>query len=257
MKPIIGICANYSIDDRIGLKTGLGLIDQDWQLLANDYIISIERAGGIPLILPVTEDPQTCFRLLDMLDGVLFTGGSDIDPQCYGELPKYGLERINPKRDKHELALVSEVLHHTSLPILGICRGMQMLTVATGGSLYQDLRLERSEGFNHTIMDVPRNHVTHTVSIEENSLFHRIFSQREIGVNSFNHQAVKQVGEGFCATVTAPDGLIEGVERKGDRFIGAVQWHPEMMGVQDTVNFKLFSAFINTCTKGGDSDGDV
>lgn len=251
MKPIIGICANYSTNEKVGLDTGLGMLGQEWQLLANDYIVAIERAGGIPVILPLTEGMENTPKLLSVLDGILFTGGSDIDPQLYGESPKYGLQGINPKRDQHELALVKHVLHETNLPVLGICRGMQLLNVATGGSLYQDLRLERPDGINHTMLRAPKYHPTHRVTIEKDSLFYEIFGQEEIGVNSFNHQAVREVGKDFHVTMTAPDGLIEGVEQRGERFISAVQWHPEMMVEQHPMYLKLFKAFVKVCSGEG------
>jgi putative glutamine amidotransferase len=235
------------MDDNVGLKTGLGTIGQEWNLVANDYIIAIERAGGIPIILPITEYIENSLRILNMIDGILFTGGSDIDPQCYSANPRYGLQGINPKRDKHELSFVKQVLYKTNLPILGICRGMQLLTVATGGTLYQDLHLERSEGFMHNILDVPKYHPTHTVAIERGSLFHKIFSQEEIGVNSFHHQAVKRMGDRFHVTMVAQDGVIEGIEHNGNRFISAVQWHPEMMVEKHPIYLNLFTTFVEIC----------
>lgn len=108
MKPIIGICANYATDDKIGIITELGFPRQEWQLLANDYIKAIELAGGSPLIIPVVEDFENTERILPILDGILFSGGSDIDPSYYGELPQYGLRTVTPFRDSHEIALAKK-----------------------------------------------------------------------------------------------------------------------------------------------------
>lgn len=246
-KPVIGICTNYSTDEKVGFKTNLGMGGQEWQLLANDYIIAVEKAGGIPVILPITEEITTSIDSLTILDGILFTGGSDIDPVYYGENPNYGLQAVDIKRDKHEMDLINYVLTHTELPILGICRGLQLLTVATGGKLYQDIRLEKNNNLNHSIPKVMKNHTSHSVSIQENSLFHDVFKQTEIRVNSFHHQAVKELGEGFIATMNAPDGIIEGIEKEGTRFICAVQWHPETLVGNESIYLNLFKNFIEIC----------
>lgn len=245
MKPLIGICANYLSDDSVGLAVGIGARNQEWQLLADDYIMAIERAGGVPVILPITSDIETLNPLLEKLDGILFSGGSDIDPNLYGEYPKFGLGFIEPKRDLHELKLAQKVLMDMNIPVLGICRGMQLLTVATGGKLYQDLASQKPEGINHSVPKAIRHHAFHPVQIETGSLLNSIFQREELNVNSFHHQAVKELGEGFKVTMTAPDGIIEGMEWvEQNRFVIAVQWHPEMMeGQVDTIR-PIFHAFV-------------
>lgn len=247
MKPLIGICANYLSDDAIGMQAGIGAKHQEWQLLADDYIAAIERAGGIPVILPITENVETLTPLLQKLDGILFSGGSDIDPNSYGEFPRFGLGLIEPKRDAHEIQLAQKVLNETTLPVLGICRGIQLLTVATGGTLYQDLQSQRPEGINHSVPKAVRHHAFHTVKIERDSLLHNIYQADELGVNSFHHQAVKELGKGFKATMTAPDGIVEAVEWEGNRFVVAVQWHPEMMEGKMANIRPIFNAFVEEC----------
>lgn len=252
-RPLIGICANYSTDDKPGIITGLGLPGQEWQLLADDYVKCIERAGGIPIIIPITEDFSCTTETLGILDGLLFTGGSDIDPQFYNQLPKKGLGAIDPKRDEHEIALAKKVLFEMDMPVLGICRGIQILNVACGGTLYQDLALERPEGFNHTIIEAPKYYPTHKVKIKEQSKIHHIFKSDEIKVNSFNHQGINRLAEEFEATMVAEDGLIEGIEMKGSRFVIAVQWHPEMMVERYPEYMVIFEEFVKGCIiKGGD-----
>jgi putative glutamine amidotransferase len=250
MKPIIGICANYSSNDQHGSIEGLGLPKQEWQLLADDYILAIENAGGIPLIIPVTQNSESLIEIIDLLDGVLFTGGSDIDPQFYNELPKEGLSVIEPKRDAHELNLARKVLKDTDIPLLGICRGIQILNVVDGGTIYQDLKNEWISDMNHTVLKAPKYHPTHDVKILEDSRLSKIFDATDILVNSFNHQAVKTLGSSFEATMKAPDGLIEGIEMPGERFVVAVQWHPEMMIEKYPYYNKLFEAFVNECKTG-------
>ena len=248
VKPLIGICANYLSDDVVGVTAGIGAKNQEWQLLADDYIVAIERAGGVPVILPITEDLETLTPLLQKLDGVLFSGGSDIDPNYYGEYPKLGIGLIEPKRDLHEVKLAQKILYETTLPVLGICRGMQILTVATGGTLFQDLPSQNPNGINHSVPKAIRHHAFHPVSIERDSKFYEIYQSVELGVNSFHHQAIKELGKGFRATMTAPDGIIEGVEWESEnRFVMAVQWHPEMMeSVVSTIR-PLFDTFVDAC----------
>lgn len=247
MRPIIGICTNHSANENIGILTELGFAGQDWQLLAGDYIRAIERAGGVPVMIPIVEDPQTLEPILGRLDGILFSGGSDIDPQYYGELPRYGLGKINPVRDAQEVALAKKVLYEMNLPVLGICRGIQLLTVASGGTLYQDLKSQRPEGLNHTLNIAPKYHPTHPVDIQPGSRLYEIFGKERIGVNGFNHQAVKKLGKDFKATMLAPDGLIEGMELVGERFVIGLQWHPEMMIDKYPEYLLIFKAFVASC----------
>lgn len=249
LKPLIGICTNYSTEQSIGQATGLGLQEQEWHLLADDYISVIEKAGGIPVILPLTESNETRKQLLGKLDGILFTGGSDIDPQQYGELPRYGLGSIAPQRDQHEIELAKMALYETTLPILGVCRGMQLLNVVSGGTLYQDLKRDKPEGINHLILASPKYHPVHPVTMTPSSKFHQIFNAETIGVNSYHHQAIKEIGKGFEATMLAPDGIIEGIELEGERFVCAVQWHPEMMVDHMPEIAPLFTSFVNASAK--------
>ncbi len=246
-KPIIGICVNYSVDDSIGIKTKLGLGGQDWQIIASDYIRAVEMAGGCPVIIPIVQDIDTIWDFIKSLDGIIFTGGSDLNPKYYDEVPRYGLKDVNPVRDEHEIELCKRVLKETELPVLGICRGLQLLNVTLGGTLYQDLQYEREEGFNHKLLNFPKYYPSHKAYIEKGSKLHEIFEKEEIGVNSFNHQAIRTVGKGFIATMKAEDGLIEGIELEGDRFVVAVQWHPEMMIEKYESYVIYFKKFIQIC----------
>lgn len=251
MKPIIGICANHTPEDFPGVKSGLGLAGQDWQLLASDYVRAIERVGGCPVILPIVNELPSLLSVLNVLDGILFTGGSDIDPMYYGELPQYALGHINPVRDKHEIALCKHVLNKMRIPVLGICRGLQLLNVTAGGTLYQDLKEDNVGTFNHTLLNYPKYYPTHAVNIKDGSKLHRIFESTRIVTNGFNHQAVKDIAEGFLITMEAEDRVVEGIEYDGERFIVAVQWHPEMMLDRSDEFLILFRKFVEQCQKEG------
>lgn len=247
VKPIIGICSDFSEEDSIGSTTGLGFKGQHWQLLADDYVQAIEKSGGIPLILPVCRNEETLSRLLDRIDGLLLTGGSDIDPAYYGQLPRKGLGQINPLRDKHEFPLIRMALSSYQMPILGICRGHQLLNIAAGGELFQDLEHERDSKLHHTLWVSPKYHPTFHASIESDSRLEQVFRKQQIAINSFNHQGVSIPGNGLKVSMHAPDGLIEGVEMPGDRWVCSVQWHPEAMIERHPEYLALFEAFVKSC----------
>lgn len=250
MRPIIGICVNQSSDDSIGTMTNLGFRDQDWQLIASDYISAVELAGGCPIILPIVDDIKTIWNFIEKLDGIIFTGGSDINPQYYDEKPIYELATTNPLRDQYEIVLCKKVLYETEIPVLGICRGCQLINVVAGGTLYQDLETQWLNGFNHKLTSFPKYYPSHKVAIEDGSRLNDIFEKQELGVNSFNHQAIRDLGENLIATMKAEDGLVEGIEMNGNRFVVAVQWHPEMMIEKDSTYLKYFKHFVKICDRG-------
>ncbi len=229
MKPIIGILST----------------SEDTQA---DYIKAVERAGGTPIVLPMVEEIRTLDPIIDKLNGIIFTGGSDINPHCYKDYPKYGLGKVLPKRDGFEVPLALSILNDSNISILGICRGMQLLNVVTGGSLYQSLEKENPISFNHWMKDIyPRYHPSHEVTIEKSSKLFSIFNKDKIFVNSFHHQGIKTLGKGFQPVMTADDGTIEAIEFPGKRFIIGVQWHPEMMIDTYPEYLNLFRTFVMQC----------
>ena len=248
MKPIIGICTNYSTNDEIGIITDLGMKSQDWDLIAHDYVKAVEMAGGSPLIIPVVDQLESISPVLNILDGIIFSGGTDIDPQCYGELMQFSSLGIEPVRDAHEIRLVKKVLDEMDIPVMGICRGMQLLNVAYGGTLYQDLEQQRKKEFNHCMEMYPKYNSTHDVVLQDQSFLKSIFQKSTIGVNSLHHQGIKTLGKGFAVTGTASDGLTEGIELSGDRCVFGVQFHPEMMVDNDPELRKIFEAFVKKCS---------
>ena len=167
MRPIIGITANYSFDGASQCREGIGTPGQEWQMLADDYITAVTRAGGLPLILPLIrgEDREALWaELLDQVDGVLFSGGNDVDPLLFGEISTGKTGGLIPARDEQELWMANYLLKHTRKPILGICRGIQFLNVALGGTLYQDLPAEHPSEIVHS-MKPPYDQAAHMARV--------------------------------------------------------------------------------------------
>jgi len=246
VKPIIGICSNFSRSDAPGLVTGVGLPGQTWQLIATDYVHAVEAAGGCPVILPLTGSTEVLWPMVTQLNGIIFTGGSDVNPLLYNEAPRNGLGDVVPERDTHEMALFKRVLEETAIPVLGICRGLQLINVALGGSLYQDIGTE-CQGDRHRLSNYPKHVSVHEVRLSKGSWLSCAVRASSIWTNSFHHQGVKTIGKGIEVVALAADGMAEGLELVGERFVTAVQWHPEMMFDADETSRRLFKAFIEVC----------
>ena len=243
-KPIIGITCNYEETDRIGILTDMGVSEQKWGFLAQNYIDAVERAGGIPLIIPICAHVETVQALLEQVDGVLISGGNDIAPSCYGEeaSPECGV--IVPSRDRQDLWIIRYIVTETQKPLLGVCRGAQALNAAFGGTLYQDLGCANYAQHAHD--SSPMNREVHRVSLTPGSRIYSAMQAESAGVNSYHHSAVKQVAEGFVPTAVSADGVVEAIEKQGDRFVVAVQWHPEMM-YDAPQQQNLFADFVKAC----------
>lgn len=241
-KPLIGIAGNILIMEG-GMFPGLYR-----SYVNHDYIISIEKSGGIPVILPVNSEGDELAKILSRLDGIVLSGGSDIDPLLYGEepLPRQGF--VFKDVDEFYIKLIHKAAQ-VHLPILGICKGIQAMNVAYGGTLYQDLEVQKGDVYKHT-QQTPREIPTHSISVKKGSYLSSL--GETILVNSFHHQAIKDVAPGFEVTAYAKDGVIEAIERTNDGFMLGVQWHPEMMASHDDeIMRKLFTGFIEVCQKGG------
>jgi putative glutamine amidotransferase len=194
----------------------------------SDYLESVRRAGGEPIeVVPGAELPE---HLLARVDGLMLTGGGDVDPELYGEQPNGTFEPAEAGRDAYEIEL-SRAAVKSGIPFLAICRGMQVLNVAMGGTLVQDIPTQVTGALDHSIRE-PRHHIAHEVWVSKGSKLSALLADHmEDGetchVNSRHHQAVKQVAEGFTVTATSPDGVIEAMEITDAPFCVAVQWHPE------------------------------
>ncbi len=212
------------------------------------YLDGIAAAGGVPVILPLTSNEQTIRQLAGMIDGLLMTGGQDVAPELYGEerLPQCG-ERI-PVRDAMEQLLFQDCLKR-ELPVLGICRGIQMINVLLGGTLYQDLSSQHETETDHHMMP-PYDREVHEVLIQRESPLFALLGEERIGVNSYHHQAIKRKAEALQTMAVSEDGLIEAVCLPEKSFVWALQWHPELSWKTDERSRKIFAAFVERCAEG-------
>lgn len=227
-KPIIAITAqiNYENGDLICRQS---------------YVRQVLKSGGFPILLPPTEQPQ---QAAELFDGFILSGGGDIDAKRYGELPLY-CENISDLRDDYEMELVAQILK-SNKPLFAICRGIQVLNVAMGGTLYQDLPIQNPSEINHRMAKVS-NKVQHNVRIMDASLLKTVLKSDKTMVNSYHHQAIKKVADGLKIAALADDEVIEAVYTPDQSFCLGVQWHPERLDNSDTEN--LFSAFISAAKK--------
>jgi putative glutamine amidotransferase len=206
-----------------------------------DYLDSVLRCGGNPTILPFVRDPALLEALLRTVDGLLVTGGRDVDPLLYGEAPIPQLGPVRAERDRHDLDAI-RLARSLHLPVFGICRGLQVLNVAFGGTLHQDIGVAGGPAAVHThpATEAP---ATHRARFEPDSLMERIFGS-EAEVNSYHHQSIKGLAPFFRATGFADDGTIEAIEARNGEPLFAVQWHPERMVDASESQSELFRAFV-------------
>src|SRR5579859_7057478 len=192
------------------------------------YVWAVERAGGVPILLPVTRERDVIARYLGVVDGLLLSGGADLAPASFGARPHPKLGEVDADRDATELPLIADALSQ-DVPIFAICRGIQALNVALGGTLYQDLPSERPSEIAHQQKELglARDRFSHSIRIEPGSRLNAIVGVSEMPCNSFHHQALRELGRGLVVTATAPDGVIEAVEDPMHRYLLAVQFHPE------------------------------
>ena len=207
-----------------------------------DYLDGIKAAGGIPIVLPLEMTEEDADRIVEACDGFLFTGGQDVTPELYGV--KNALSIISsPERDKLETLLLSKALQ-SDKAILGICRGLQLINVFLGGTLWQDLPSQHPSEIIHR-QGKPYGIPTHKVML--NSSLRTLLGKEIIEVNTLHHQAAKDLGSGLTTMAVAPDGIVEAVQMAGKRFVWAVQWHPEYMFKTDPDSLAIFSCFVKHC----------
>ena len=231
--PVIGLTGNFRDGDCT---------------LAEGYYQSVLKAGGVPIILPPYEETDALINSLEHLDGLLLTGGADINPLYWGEDPVKELHGINPRRDKQELLLV-KLAADRQIPILGICRGIQTMTAALGGTLYQDIHSQMDTELIKHDQDLDRSFASHIVRIEKDTLLYNLFDTDVLAVNSFHHQAVKEAAPGFRVCARSSDGVIEAVESTEYKSMLGVQWHPECFILRgDECMMPLFSWLVKEAT---------
>jgi putative glutamine amidotransferase len=241
-QPVIGITA--SIDHR-------SLAFGETYSLTRKYAEAVLQAGGVPLIVPHNLDKRSLRAALDRLDGAVLSGGGDIAPALFGENAQPETCEIEPDRDRVELTL-ARWLVEGDVPFLAICRGIQVLNVALGGSLVQDIPSQVPDALQHSFdrKTTPRNYLAHPVKIDRASCLARIMQREVAQTNSWHHQAIKQVADGLRVAAVAPDGVIEAAEVPERRFAVAVQWHPEWLFEEMTEHRRLFEELVRMSADG-------
>ncbi len=244
-RPIIGIATQTQ-------EAIPGELPRVW-ILGQRYVRVLTVAGGLPWPIPLLpEDEPTLRAIYDRLDGVFLMGGVDIDPQQYGEGRLTCCHETDPPRDWTETQLIRWAIEDRK-PLLGVCRGIQMINVALGGSLYQDLREQWPDAIRHdffpTATDFSRDYLAHPVRIERQSRLGHVLGSDELIVNSMHHQGIRHLAPGLRATAFAPDGLIEGFEGSDGQFLLGVQWHPEEMTETSESMRRLFGAFVDAAKR--------
>ena len=232
MKPIIGVMPLW--DDKK---------DSIWMLPG--YMDGVNQAGGLPVIFPFSADERELDQLVDMCDGFLFTGGHDVSPEMYGEEPLGNLIDACKKRDVMEAFVLKKAIG-ADKPILGICRGIQLINAALGGNLYQDLPTQFHSDVEHH-QTPPYDKRAHDVRITKDSPLYQCLGKEFIPVNSYHHQAVRRIAPGLTVMAAAPDGLTEALYKPDHRFLWAVQWHPEFSYLTDPNSRQIFKAFAEAC----------
>lgn len=237
-KPLIGITCDYMMSE-----TGLSL-GQERNFVSKDFIDAVLEAGGVPVLIPIINKEEDILKIMDSLDGIILSGGFDVNPIYYGEEPSKHVGFTYTPRDLCELFIVKAAIEK-DMPILGISRGQQIMTVAFGGKLYQDISENPSAYVNH-YQRASINDIGHYVDIKSGTRLYKIVDNDRILVNSFHHQAAKAVPPNFIVSATSSDGIIEAIEHVS-KPIMAVQWHPEIMIKNHPIMLRIFEEFIKFC----------
>lgn len=237
LQPLIGLPATKFIRPDNGL---------DYHYVYSRIVSAVVEAGGIPVMLPTDMPEEATRALYASVDGILFPGGGDVDPEFYGAERHPATQTPDVSRDKLELDLVRWAVTD-DLPLMGICRGNQVLNVALGGTLVQDIPSEVETEIKHDTLNRPEGRTirVHTVAVQPDSRLAEILQGTEFKVNSLHHQSVEKPAPGLNVLATSPDGVIEAMEVPNKRFAFSVQWHPEDMYMDDAAMKRLFTAFVD------------
>lgn len=228
-KPIIGIMPLYDKEK-----------DSYWMLPG--YVKSLEEAGAIPMMLPLTTQSEELDYFLEICDGFLLTGGQDVTPEIYGEEKKSVCGETSSSRDSMDAYIFKKAIE-ADKAVLGICRGIQIMNAVSGGTLYQDLPSEFESDVEHH-MSPPYDRTAHEVELVKNTPIYQVLKEEKIPVNSYHHQAVKKVAEGFEKMAVSTDGLIEGIYMPDKKFVWGIQWHPEFSYEKSEYSRKILKAFL-------------
>jgi putative glutamine amidotransferase len=236
-RPVIGVSGNLSYLPELARKPTL-------VTMKPDYLRGVMAAGGLPVVIPPLLDAEQLREVFARLDGLLLTGGGDIDPAVFGQDKHPATDTIVPERDQSELTLARWALAEDK-PMLAVCRGIQVMNVAAGGALIQDIPTQVEHPLTHSFgSDVARDTIAHAVRVDPNSRLARILGSTEAGVNSWHHQACQTPGQGLVYTAWAPDGVVEAAEAPAHRLAVGVQWHPEDLFYHRADMLALFRALV-------------
>lgn len=230
-QPIIGVSANHSTSSATAPLT---------------YVNAIKNSGGVPLVIPMTTDTTQINAILNTITGLVMTGGADVNPlKFYGEEPHPRMGEITPERDDFDYMLIKMAIKK-GIPVLGICRGMQMLNVALGGTLIQDIPSQVKGSMVDHRQEAPSSEATHSITIQKGSLLYNILKTEKTAVNTFHHQAVKKVAPSLKVIAVAKDGVVEAIEGTGDMRVLGLQFHPEGFAAHGECEFTpIFDWIVN------------
>jgi len=243
-RPLIGVATQT-------LPGKLGELPDCW-IMGQRYVDTLRAAGAVPMLLPLLpHDPDTMRELFNRLDGVFLTGGVDVDPSRYGEDKHPMCGTTDHARDAIELMLLDYALGK-KLPVLAVCRGIQILNVCRGGTLYQDVTAQVPAAMKHdyfpTATQPSRSYLAHEISVNPETRLGKILGERSVPVNSMHHQAIKDLANGLRPSAYAPDGIIEAVEGTNGQYLIGVQWHPEELASTQPGMSRLFTSFVEAAS---------
>jgi putative glutamine amidotransferase len=241
-RPIVGV-PTQTLQSLGGVSAE---IPPSW-VMSQRYVLSLTNAGAVPWLIPLIDD-ETLRGVYDALDAVFLPGGADIDPVSYGTPPHPLCDKTDRERDRVELALARWAIDDGK-PILGVCRGMQLINLAAGGTLFQDIAEQMPESIKHDYFPFSGQHFTrdylaHEVSVVAGTRLAGVFGAGPLRVNSMHHQGVRDIGEGLVVSATAPDGLVEALESSDGQYVVGVQWHPEALTDSQIAARQLFDEFV-------------
>lgn len=230
MKPIIGITTLYEPRN-----------DNIVSSINYNYPMSVNIGGATPILIPAMDKEEDIDNYINTIDALVLSGGEDVEPLRYGENPIKEIKYTSPERDEYEIKLYLKALEK-DMPVLGICRGIQLMNIGSGGTLYQDINVQIENCLGHFPTNNPYRNYCHTVNIDKDSRLYNIFGKEELKVNSFHHQAVKKLADNFKVTAKSSEGIIEGIEHIDKKFVIGVQWHPEGLTINHPHFISLFEA---------------
>jgi putative glutamine amidotransferase len=248
-RPVIGI-TTHTLQSLPGIPPDM---PQSW-VMSQRYILALTAAGALPWLVPLlVDDADTLRGIYEELAGVFLPGGLDVDPTCYGEVQHPRADRADVPRDRVELMLTRWALEDRK-PVLGVCRGVQVMNIVAGGTLYQDLSDQRTGSIKHDYFPFEgeryaRDFLAHEVRVAERTRLAQILGVRELKVNSMHHQGIKSLGRGLVPAAVAPDGVIEATESGDGHFFIGVQWHPEALADADPRMRRIFQAFVDAASE--------